>query len=416
MRRLYFKIYMTVLGVGLLTVVAAGITAKLLMETPAVGPEMRRLVEYIARDLPEEPDAMSVALKDRGEALGLHLSMWDKDRKLMATHGPTLPGPTEDSPDGAFFHTGDGPGLLLKLESGCWVAGRSASHTHAKGLGRLAMTLGLIMLALAVGCFPIARRLTRRLEHLQRGVEELGAGDLKARVEVCGSDEVAGLAISFNAAADRIEALVGAQKRMMASASHELRSPLARLRMAVELLSDPENGDPGPTIDGAVKDIAELDALVGDLLLASRLEGGVQAADKTPVDVMALAVEEAARVDATVTGSPRTVSGDASALRRLMRNLLENALRHGAAPIEVTVTPLGDGARLVVADSGPGVPQALRERIFEPFYRAKGHNEGADGGVGLGLALVREIAHAHGGAARCVGGADGGSRFEVDLP
>jgi signal transduction histidine kinase len=266
---------------------------------------------------------------------------------------------------------------------------------------------------IAAGAYPIARRIARRLERLRGAVEELGAGDFTARVRVEGRDEVAHLARSFNEAAERIEDLVTAQRRLLASASHELRSPLARLRMAVELMGS----EPQPAhLEEAAADIAELDALIEDLLTAARLQSGDANLARDRVELRPLLAEEAARVGVEASGAEISLTGDARLLRRLMRNLLENARRHaGGAGIEASLEPQPGGARLVVADRGPGVPEYERERVFEPFYRAAGHSEGGDGGVGLGLALVREIARHHAGDARCLARHGGGTRFEVDL-
>ena len=149
------------------------------------------------------------------------------------------------------------------------------------------------------GPIPVARRLTRRLERLRAGVETLGAGDLGARVQVEGRDEVADLATSFNRAAARIEAVVGAQRTLLASASHELRSPLARIRVALELM-----GEGRPDLrDRVARDIAELDELIGELLLASRLQAMEQLEPREDVDLLGLVAEEAARTPAEVSGS-----------------------------------------------------------------------------------------------------------------
>jgi two-component system OmpR family sensor kinase len=222
---------------------------------------------------------------------------------------------------------------------------------------------------------------------------------------------VADLATSFNRAADRIEALVGAQRTLLASASHELRTPLARIRVALELM-----GEARPDLrERVAKDIAELDELIGELLLASRLETVEQLDHREEVDLLGLVAEEAARGTAEVAGEPATVHGDPRLLRRLVRNLIENAVRHGAPPVEASVRREDGRVRLRVCDRGPGVPEDERERIFAPFYRPSSRPSG-DGGSGLGLALVRQIARRHGGDARCLAREGGGSCFEVDLP
>jgi signal transduction histidine kinase len=276
------------------------------------------------------------------------------------------------------------------------------------------LPVGIMALVLAAGAYPVARRLAGRLERLRTRVDALGGGDLAARVEVEGRDEVAELAASFNRAAERIEELVAAQKRLLAAASHELRSPLARLRMAVELL--PADGRP-ELRNRIYREIAELDALVGELLLACRLDATAGEPQRQQVDLLGLVAEEAACDGATVAGEPVVVPGDPRLLRSLVRNLLDNARRHGGASgVEASVVRLAPRlARLSVADRGPGVADAERERIFEPFYRPAGTAEGDSGGVGMGLALVRQIARHHGGDARCVPRPGGGTCFQVDL-
>ena len=134
------------------------------------------------------------------------------------------------------------------------------------------------------------------------------------------------------------------------------------------------------------------------------------------MDLLALAAEEAARVGAGVEGSVVEIDGDPRLLRRLLRNLLENAEKHGVAPVGITVRRNNAGQpSLIVHDAGPAIPAAERERIFEPFYRPAGRSEGT-GGWGLGLALVRQIARFHGGQVRCEPGSDGGTAFIVELP
>ncbi len=259
--------------------------------------------------------------------------------------------------------------------------------------------LVLVGLAAAAASYAVARSLTRRLERVQRGMEAFGAGNLATRAPVEGQDEIAGLAQSFNQAADRIERLVAGHKALLANASHELRSPLTRLRMAVELL--PESGaERRPELEQeATKSLAEIDRLVEEILTASRLEAQPEASlQRTSFDLLQLVREEAEPGGIEVSGPPTPILADERLLRRAVRNLIENALRHGAPPVEATVSAASGFAEVRVSDQGTGVPEAERERIFEPFYRRPGKSE-AESGTGLGLALVRRIARAHGGEA-----------------
>ncbi|WP_377155506.1 ATP-binding protein [Roseateles sp. UC29_93] len=284
----------------------------------------------------------------------------------------------------------------------------------------LAVLLAVLFVAVAVGAYPVVRRLTRRLESLKSGVEQFGSGDLSFRVQDNGKDEVAALATSFNLAAERIEALLRSQKSLLANASHELRSPLARLKMAFSMLDDASPAQRARLGQEINTNIVELDALVEEVLLASRLEGGAQSLRLEPVDLLAIAAESAALGDAELeieTGIARLpLNGDDRLLRRALRNLLENARRYGGPVVELKVRRAGqDRVELQVCDRGPGVPEPMRERIFEAFFRLPGHAE-VSGGVGLGLSLVKQIATAHQGTVRCDAREGGGSCFVITLP
>jgi two-component system OmpR family sensor kinase len=292
-------------------------------------------------------------------------------------------------------------------------------RSWARGPSGLLWMLGIVALAVAVGSFPIMRRLTQRLEELRRGVERWGEGDLSVRVKEQGSDEVAFLARRFNHAAERVDTLVQSHKSLLANASHELRSPLARIRMGLELMAPEGTATARAEIS---RNIAELDQLIDEILLASRLDaresdmGTVEA-----VDLTGLAAEECARAGAELDAGGEgaadgvVVQGVAKLLRRAIRNLLENARRYSSGPVDVQVLREGGQAVLRVCDRGPGVPQELRERIFEPFYRLPGASE-REGGVGLGLALVRSIAQRHHGSVRCEDREGGGACFVLRLP
>ena len=297
----------------------------------------------------------------------------------------------------------------------------------------------VVGLAVALGAYPVMRRLTLRLEALQRGVERWGEGDLSARVSTEGSDEVAFLASRFNNAAERIEMLMNSHKSLLANASHELRSPLARIRMGLELMGVDASSPQRMEIS---RSISELDQLIDEILLASRLDA--RQADAEPferLDLTGLAAEECARLNVELSaelgakpgqaqapgaglgiaasGHSLTLQGSPRLLRRLIRNLLENARRYSSGDVNLELAEVrkrGQALAVIkVDDRGPGVPADQRERIFEPFYRLPGASE-REGGVGLGLALVKSIAQRHGGTVRCEARPGGGASFVVELP
>ena len=319
---------------------------------------------------------------------------------------------------------GNGPEFIVRMTDG------QTMHLHLprppNGNWRAPFgffwTLSLVAVAVALAIYPIVRRLTHRLEALQRNVERWGDGDLSVRMPVGGQDEVGFLATGFNRAAEQIqtlvktrEALLSSQKSLLANASHELRSPLTRIRMGLELMG---NNTSLTARQEIARNIAELDQLIDEILLASRLDakesdlGTVES-----VDLVGLAAEECARTQATLDVEVSTVlvPGVAKLLRRVVRNLLENARRYAAGEVTLVIRSAEGFATVQVNDRGPGVPEALSERIFEPFYRLPGASE-REGGVGLGLALVKSITLRHGGAVQCRSRPDGGACFEVRLP
>jgi signal transduction histidine kinase len=310
-----------------------------------------------------------------------------------------------------------------------------------RGVVGLGLTLALLALAIGAGAYPVTRRMTNRLTRLQSSVERWGQGQLDARAVIDGEDEVALLAQRFNEAAARIQALLQSHKSMLANTSHELRTPLARLRMAVELLGEkPITARNRSEIE---RNIRELDELVEEILLRSRLEAQDKNTNpKSKVDLLGLAAQECARHGASLSTDWQEVEimGYEKLLQRLLRNLLQNAKRYGqnnsrcgeefglSAPVALQADKTASDVELHISrdphtgdwildilDRGAGVPPALREKIFEPFFRLPTVAE-REGGVGLGLALVRSIAQHHGGQVQCLAREGGGACFRVTLP
>jgi len=410
--RLYWKIWLAILATVALFALLAAVAWRMLGERPAP-PNVTGFAELATELLPPggaPREAQQAALDRWRQRMGADLALFADDGTLIAaTHGDFDRVRLPDDARGHHVRTAHGPALALALPDGRTLLLRRPGR--APPPPGPALTFALLALAVGIGAYPVVRRLTRRLERLQAGVTEWGAGNLAARVEVHGRDEVAQLATAFNEAASRLEHLVGAHRSLLANASHELRSPLTRIRLGIELLSS----DPTPERRaGLARDIGELDQLIDEILLASRLEGGVPL-ERERVDFAAVVAEECERAGAAVQAEPVQLEGSARLLQRLVRNLLDNALRHGGGRAEVQLRALADRCELDVLDRGPGVDEGERERVFEPFHRVRGASE-ASGGVGLGLSLVRQIARQHGGEVRCLPRDGGGSRFRVTLP
>ncbi|MDB6001700.1 MAG: histidine kinase [Rhizobacter sp.] len=443
MRTLYLRIYLTVVAVLLLFALVSGWVVKSrfeherLLEQRVGGDRLAAWAELAINNLPpasagkgEQRDA----LVEWSERLRLPLALDNEGGDRVAA-SPSFERREQEAMEGR----GPPPRTFrLPLTDGrtLWVAragprrppgdeGGGGRRSEALGPGGppwfapdgtgLAVTLVALFIAVAVGAYPVVRRLTRRLELLKQGVEAFGAGALDQRVPEGGSDEVAAVAVSFNRAAARVATLVRSHQSLLANASHELRSPLARMKMAVSMLDDATPAHRERLKQEINTNIGELDALVEEVLLASRLDASAQIELTDKVDLLAVAAEEASRVDAQTQGAPMVVPGNERLLRRALRNLLENARRYGGSEVTVDVLHEAGMALVRVCDRGPGVPEPLRDRIFEPFYRLPGHAEQA-GGVGLGLSLVKQIAERHSGRVRCEGREGGGSCFVLELP
>ncbi|MEO5558432.1 MAG: HAMP domain-containing sensor histidine kinase [Dokdonella sp.] len=412
MSRLYLRFYFALLGSLFVFAVIAGFVWHMLIE-PAqhdngIG---ERLLQNALAPITAPSEQQRTALQNLVAGVDIDVALIASDGTRVAAVGKPLP----IAVDGRSFTTphshAAGMNWTVQLPDGRRLF---ASMPMVDGHAEYVLLLMLLAIALTVGvaAYPIVRRLATRLERLQVGVESLGAGHLSTRVAVEGRDEVARLAQSFNRAAGRIDELVGAHKSLLANASHELRTPLTRIRMAVELMK--ESAEPERK-SGLNQDIAELDSLIDEILLASRLDAVAETEVNEDVDLLALAAEECSRYpEVELEGTPVTLRGDTRLLRRLLRNLLENARRHGVAPTRVALAMSARGIEIVVSDQGPAMPTEQCERLFAPFYRRSGSRESV--GTGLGLALVRQIARRHGGDARCEPTPDGQYlRFIVTL-
>ena len=414
MQRLYLQFYLTIRVVLAVFVGAAAVLWRL-AEDDARTPQYLDVAAELTGALLPDADA-PVAEQQRAievlqRKLRFDLALYRPDGGMIAMAGKTPPRFEVSRARTGWRRGPSGPNFTLQLPDGRWLVARQVRE-RTSPIFWITAFLALVALAVAVGAYPVVRGLGRRLERLKTGVDRFG-DDLGARVKVEGRDEVAALAESFNRSAQRIEELVVAHRLLLANCSHELRTPLARIAVAASLLSEAADARTRASLK---QDIGELDQLIEEILLASRLDAQPTLDRHEAVYLLALAAEEAAHYDLEAAGTPVTVSGDRLLLRRLIRNLLDNARRYaGDGPISISVTAQADRAILEVADHGPGVPASERERIFEPFYRLEQSRENGRGS-GLGLALVRQIARRHGGEAVCLAAEGDGSRFRIDLP
>lgn len=269
-------------------------------------------------------------------------------------------------------------------------------------------------------------RTLRPVEDIRREVASIGGGQVERRVPVPpGHDEVARLARTMNEMLGRSEAAARRQQGFAADASHEMRTPLTRMRTELEVdLAHPGSADPWATHRSVLEEVDGLQRVVADLLLLARFDatGATTAAD-APVDVVALVADEAHGppdgVCITVRGAAgviRPIQGDAGQLRRVVRNLVDNAVSHARTEVVVSLAQVDGVTRLVVEDDGPGIPADRREQVFERFTRLDTARSADDGGAGLGLAIARGVVARHRGTIRIDDSPTGGARFVVELP
>jgi signal transduction histidine kinase len=351
-----------------------------------------------------------------------------------------VPGrPSPDHPGAAVAHlerlpTGvEGPWLQVSIpvvgSQGRWTvyvvaslrSAETSVHTAAVGL-----EIGLPALVLLVGAtaWVLAGRALRPVEAVRAGAAEIARRALGQRVpEPPARDEVARLARTMNEMLERLEASAERERRFVADASHELRSPLAAIQAQLDVaLAHPERADWVATANEISLEVQRMQRIVEDLMLLARAEESAGALRLGPVDLDELVLAEARRlrdrgrveVDVSRVSGAR-IGGDRDRLNQVVRNLLVNAERHARRLVRIELGVAGDEAVLVVADDGPGIPAGDRERVFERFTRLDEARSRGQGGTGLGLAIARQIVEAHGGTIT-VAEQDAGARLVVRLP
>ncbi len=295
--------------------------------------------------------------------------------------------------------TADGHRIQLGISMQVW-------HNKPRLVGWITLAVLLMLTAFA---YKYVRHLLRPLDDIRAGAERFGTGDFATPIPVRRSDELGQLAGGVNTMASSIHKMLEAKRGLLLAISHELRSPLTRARINTELL--PETADVQAQRQSLLRDLGEMRDLVADLLESERLVQGHAALHLEPTDLGALALEALDSLALTQEFAPNVskdiapdlpvLALDRTRMRLLVRNLLDNALRHSAGaprPPQLSLARSGEGIRLTVRDHGPGVDAAALPHLSEPFYRPDASRERATGGVGLGLHLCRLVVQAHGGS------------------
>ena len=353
-------------------------------------------------DSPAEREAMA---RELSQTMETDVMLLDQDGRVIATIG-------NPCRRGAFS---------MVIERGGQPVGavRICGPRHRfRPFWRLGLPLLLTAAVLWAASGAIARRLGRPLWEISRVAEDLGAGKLSSRASIAWRDpgEVRVLAQSINDMADRIEKQMADQRVLLGAVSHELRTPLARVRVLLELAR--ESGADAKTLDELEREVIEIDRLVGELLASSRLDFAALKPLALDAAEMARQALERAGTDPSllqVEASSTRFLGDATLIARALANLIDNAIRHGGGLACLRVRARDGLIAFEAEDAGPGFTSGDEEQVFQPFYRSSKDGRADAGSHGLGLALVRRIAQAHGGAAYAVNRAPRGAcvGFEV---
>lgn len=384
--------------------------------------EFRRLPRRLQRGLTSDGDAAAV-----GEE-----GSWRRDdtaRRERDRDGRRSPLPADaDAVRAAIAREGRREGTVLRLERGAdtvYYRLEPSRGQRPRAADGLYLGLAAVLLVLLGGYVAIRRQLAP-IRRIQAGVRRISDGELGHRLGIGGRDDLAELGRSIDDMAARLGDMLDAKRQLLLAISHELRSPLARARVATELLPASRQRE------RLEADLAEMARLIEDLTESERLRTPHAALHRERLDLVALVAEEIAphglapRVvgaDPDHPPTPIVVHADAARLRVLLRNLVGNALRHGSGPdgtpdVTVTLEDGADATRLTVADRGPGIAPEHLEAVTEPFHRPDPSRARTSGGIGLGLSLARLVAEAHGGSLRVASdpAREPGTRVTVTLP
>ncbi len=384
-------------------------------------PHLERYLEYVQQDIGMPPDrARARILADQ---LHMEIYIFDADGGWASDGRPlniaALHSERRFSQNGIDYELAAGNGRHYLL-------GRRGATTLAFGLrlardesgGWHALLPLLVLTAFLLVLYHLTSRLFAPIDTIEAGVRRFAAGDLQHRINIHRRDELGALATSFNAMADDIQRMLDAKRQLLLAISHELRSPLTRAKVAVDLLDETTRKQE------IQHDLTEIDTLLSELLESERLAGDHAVLHKTSCDLPALVREviaarggEKIRVTAPVDGMPPLLL-DETRMKLLLRNLLDNALRYTPEGGKITLssTHIPEGVAITVKDTCPGIPEQDLPYVFDRFYRGDKSRQREEGGSGLGLAIARSLVESQGGRMRVESQVGEGAAFIIELP
>ena len=426
-RRLVYRVY------GFVAVLAIAIMAALLIlprytRAPRYMEPHAAIVQYlIERWSAKNPQDLDTVLARIEPRLRGKLSLFDASGKLLRSDtDPPLDAPTDDEKRtlGDAKWSLDWGRIVVRSDDGSMI-GVYAPNRPGFPWSYVLPLGAMILVLVGIASVWFSRRLARPLDQLANAARRFGAGDITARANLMLADEVGDVGRAFDEMADRTARLLRSQRQLMGDVSHELRTPLARIRVALELAAE----DPvaaGDVLSDVGTDLDEIDQLIGDILTTARLDGEHAKIDREATSVTELAERATRRFQArhpkrTLERSPsddRAIQCDPLLLRRAIDNLLDNAAKYSDAdtPVTLAILPNGTSVAFEIVDRGIGMSAAEIDLAFTPFWRADDSRTRKTGGVGLGLALARRIARAHGGDVTLASRPGQGTTARLEVP
>jgi len=426
-RRLVYRVY------GFVAVLAIAIMAALLIlprytRAPRYLEPQAALAQYLIErwsiKAPQEFESAMARIEPR---LRAKLSLFDASGKLLHSNiDPPLDAPTEDERRDLITAKWalDRGRIVVRSDDGSMIG--VYAPNRAGFPWSFVLPLGAMILVLVgIASVWFSRRLARPLDLLAIAARRFGSGDTSARANLTRADEVGDVGRAFDEMADRTARVLRSQRQLMGDVSHELRTPLARIRVALELAAE----DPAAAKDVLADvgtDLDEIDQLIGDILTTARLDGEHVKLDREATSLVELADRATRRFSARhprrtlerTLGEDRAIQCDPLLLRRALDNLLDNAAKYSdaATPVTLAVQPNGKTVAFEIVDHGIGMSAAELDCAFTPFWRADDSRTRRTGGVGLGLALARRIARAHGGDVTLLSQPGRGTTARLEVP
>lgn len=397
----------------------------------SIAPHIEQYLDYVNEDLGYPPDQQRA--KELAQKLSINIYVRGPDTNF-STSGKQLNVDDLEFKDRSHLHrkrlrkrgqirridVGEHDDrTVLRNKSGEYSVYYELQHRQARSRHKDNLWIPLCLLAAILGgCYLLIRRMLRPVQDIKQAVHAMGAGNLNTRVPVRSNNDLGILSASINTMATDIEKLLDAKRQLLLGASHELRTPVTRAKIAAQMLDESDNQQ------RIIADLDEMESLIADIMESERVTGGHLSLNISlvdPTELVTSVIQELSaegEVDAKFGAELPDVNADTARLRLLLRNLISNALDHGESENSPLVTVACDNNNLTISviDYGRGIAAEHLSRITEPFYRADASRTRSTGGFGLGLHLCDLIVQAHGGALKIDSTPGGGTTMIVSLP